>query len=113
MKYWLILAGFASLAFAQDFDILIVNGRIVDGTGNPSYQADLGIRAGRIAAIGHLSGRTAARTIDARGLTIAPNALADAFFRRSRLHGLARVSEDGSEPCAAILRDACFASSSG
>src|SRR5579859_4797719 len=72
MKYSLILAVFASLALAQDFDILIVNGRIVDGTGNPSYQADLGIRAGRIAAIGRLSGRTAARTIDAAGLTVAP-----------------------------------------
>ena len=55
MKHWLVLAAFASLAFAQDFDILIINGRIVDGTGNPSYQADLGIRAGRIAAIGRLS----------------------------------------------------------
>jgi len=72
MKCSFLLAVFAALALAQDFDILIVNGRIVDGTGNPSYHADLGIRAGRIAAIGHLSGRTAARTIDAGGLTVAP-----------------------------------------
>ncbi len=72
MKHWLALAAFASLAFAQDFDILIVNGRIVDGTGNPSYQGDVGIRAGRIAAVGRLAGRTAARTIDAASLTVAP-----------------------------------------
>ena len=72
MKLLLLLAALAPLASAQDFDILIVNGRIVDGTGNPSFQGDVGIRSGRIAAIGHLNGRTAARTIDAAGLTVAP-----------------------------------------
>lgn len=68
----LALALLAPAASAQDFDILIRNGRIVDGTGNPSYTADLGIRGNRIAAIGRLEGRTAARTIDAAGLTVAP-----------------------------------------
>jgi N-acyl-D-amino-acid deacylase len=72
MKHWLALLAFASLAFAQDFDTLIVHGRIVDGTGNPSYQGDVGIRAGRIAAVGQLAGRTATRKIDAAGLTVAP-----------------------------------------
>src|SRR5260370_37377568 len=42
-----------------------------DGTGNPSYQGDLGIRAGRIAALGHLSGKTEESTIDADGMTVA------------------------------------------
>lgn len=69
---WIAVAGLASIAFGQDFDILIRNGRIVDGTGNPSFQGDVGIRGGRIAAVGHLDGRTAARTIDAAGLTVAP-----------------------------------------
>ncbi len=69
-----ILAGaaFACSASAQDFDTLIVHGRIVDGTGNPSYLGDVGIRGGRIAAIGKLDGKTAARTIDATGLTVSP-----------------------------------------
>jgi len=57
---------------SPDFDILIRNGRIVDGTGNPSFAADVGIRDGKIAAIGRLGERTAARTIDARGLAVAP-----------------------------------------
>src|SRR5579863_2771807 len=72
MKLFLLLAGLASFASAQDFDTLIVNGRIVDGSGNPSFIGDVGIRAGRVAALGHLKGRTATRTIDATGLTIAP-----------------------------------------
>jgi N-acyl-D-aspartate/D-glutamate deacylase len=64
--------GFASLVQAQDFDLLIQGGRIVDGTGNPSYQGDLGISKGRIVAMGHLQGKTAGRTIDATGLTVSP-----------------------------------------
>ena len=61
-----------SLAGAQDFDVLIRGGRIVDGTGNPSYVADIGIRGGKIAAMGKLDGRGAARVIDAKGLIVAP-----------------------------------------
>jgi N-acyl-D-amino-acid deacylase len=54
------------------FDILIVNGWVVDGTGKPAYKADVGIRNGRIERLGSL-GRTAAKqTIDARGLLLAP-----------------------------------------
>jgi N-acyl-D-amino-acid deacylase len=61
-------------AFAQrvDFDVLIRNGRILDGTGNPYYTADVGIRDDQIVAIGKLSGRTATRTIDAAGLYVTP-----------------------------------------
>ncbi len=64
----------ASLGWAQEppFDLLISGGRIVDGSGNPWYRADLGIRAGRIAAIGSLRGRPAKRTIDARNHVVAP-----------------------------------------
>ena len=58
-------------SLAQDFDVLIRNGLIVDGTGNPAHVGDLGIRDGRIVAMGRLAGR-AARTIDATGLTVAP-----------------------------------------
>ena len=72
MKFGLLFTAFAALAAAQDFDLLIVHGRIVDGTGNPGYHGDIGIRQGRIAAMGFLQGRTAARTIDAAGLTVAP-----------------------------------------
>jgi dihydroorotase/N-acyl-D-amino-acid deacylase len=54
------------------YDIVIRNGHIIDGTGSPWYSGDIGIRAGRIAAIGNLAGAAAGRTIDAHGLVVAP-----------------------------------------
>jgi N-acyl-D-amino-acid deacylase len=56
----------------QEFDLLIRGGRIVDGTGNPSFLGDVGIRGGKIVAVGGLARRQARRTIDATGLTVAP-----------------------------------------
>src|SRR5580658_8378335 len=56
----------------QQFDVVITNGHIVDGTGSPWYSGDVGIRAGRIAAIGKLAGAPAKRTIDAHGEVVAP-----------------------------------------
>jgi N-acyl-D-amino-acid deacylase len=58
--------------FAQNYDVLIRNGHIVDGSGSPWYAADIAIRDGRIAAIGHLDAATAKQTIDAAGMTVAP-----------------------------------------
>src|SRR5439155_4365618 len=52
--------------------IVIRNGHIIDGTGSPWYAADIGIRGGKIAAIGRLEGAAAKRTIDARGMVVAP-----------------------------------------
>ena len=59
-------------AVTQPYDLVIRNGRIVDGTGSPWYSGDVGIRGGRIAAIGHLAGEPARRVIDARGMVVAP-----------------------------------------
>ncbi|HWH53481.1 MAG TPA: D-aminoacylase, partial [Gemmatimonadaceae bacterium] len=59
-------------AQATPFDIVIANGHIIDGTGSPWYSGDVGIRAGRIAAIGNLSGAAAKQRIDARGMVVAP-----------------------------------------
>jgi N-acyl-D-aspartate/D-glutamate deacylase len=69
-----LLLFFAALApaLAQPYDLVIRNGHIVDGTGSPWYAGDVAIRAGKIAAIGHLAGAPARRTIDARGMTVAP-----------------------------------------
>src|SRR6266545_124353 len=55
-----------------EFDLLIRNGRILDGTGNPSFVNDVGLRDGKIAAIGVLANARAARVIDANGLAVAP-----------------------------------------
>lgn len=57
---------------AINFDLLIRNGRIVDGSGKPAFNADLAIKDDRIVRIGDLSKETAARVIDARGLVVAP-----------------------------------------
>ena len=52
--------------------MLIKNGRIVDGSGRAAYIADVAIKGDRIVAIGNLSQASATRTIDARGLVVAP-----------------------------------------
>jgi len=65
------LAGGLSAQQAE-FDLLIRGGRIVDGTGNPSYLGDVGLRDGKVAAVGRLAGRSARRTIEAAGLAVAP-----------------------------------------
>ncbi len=72
MKFFVLAAAAVALSQAADFDILIRDGRIVDGTGNPYWTGDVGIRSGKIAAMGRLGGRTAATTINALGLVIAP-----------------------------------------
>jgi dihydroorotase/N-acyl-D-amino-acid deacylase len=54
------------------FDLVITNGHIIDGTGSPWYSGDLGIRDGRVAAIGNLSAAPRKRTIDAAGKVVAP-----------------------------------------
>ena len=59
-------------AGGERFDLVIVHGRIIDGTGSPWYSGDLGIRDGRIAAIGNLEKTARARTIDAHGEVVAP-----------------------------------------
>ncbi len=56
----------------KDFDILIKNGKIVDGTGNPWFYGDIGISRDSIVGIGNLAGKTASKTIDAEGLVVSP-----------------------------------------
>ena len=59
-------------AFAADYDVLIRNGTIFDGTGAPPYRADLAISGDRLSAIGDLSDYSAELEIDADGLAVAP-----------------------------------------
>lgn len=62
----------AKTSLAQSYDILIKNGRIIDGTGNSWYYGDVAVQAGKIAAIGKLDRAKAKRIIDATGLVVAP-----------------------------------------
>jgi N-acyl-D-amino-acid deacylase len=70
----LVLASLAlsTTLWAAPFDIVITHGRIVDGTGSPWYSAEVGIRDGRIAAIGALAASERKCTIDAGGRVVAP-----------------------------------------
>jgi N-acyl-D-amino-acid deacylase len=61
-----------SLLHAQQADILIRNGRILDGTGNNWYYGDVAISQGKIVAMGKLAHYKAGKTIDAKGLYVAP-----------------------------------------
>jgi N-acyl-D-amino-acid deacylase len=54
------------------FDVLIIHARVVDGTGNPWYRADIGVTGDRVAAIGDLHGYHAQRTIDAADRVVTP-----------------------------------------
>ena len=56
----------------QNFDVLIKNGKIIDGTGNSWHYGNIGIWNGKIYAIGKLEGANAIKTIDAKGLIVAP-----------------------------------------
>ena len=71
MKFLLFLT-FAATAIAADYDLVIRNARVVDGAGNPWFRADVGVKAGKIAAIGSLKTATADRVIDARERVVAP-----------------------------------------
>ena len=69
-----VVAATASAAAQEPpFDLVIRDGRIVDGTGNPWFRGDLAIRGDRIAAVGRIArDAPARRTIDASGLVVAP-----------------------------------------
>lgn len=63
----------SSVAHAQPaYDLIVRNGRIVDGTGNPWFIGDVAVRGNRIVGVGRLPSQTATRTIDANGQIIAP-----------------------------------------
>lgn len=63
---------FCGIANAQTADILIKNGKLIDGTGNSWFYADVAISNGKIVKIGNLKNWQAAKTVDAKGLIIAP-----------------------------------------
>ncbi len=73
----LVMLLFASLsqsstAAPPQYDLLIRNGQVIDGSGRPGVKADVAIKGDRIARIGKLTSATASRVIDAQGLIVAP-----------------------------------------
>ena len=68
-----IIVLYFNIALKPDnYDIIIANGRIVDGTGNPWYIADIGIKDGKILKIGRLTGEKSRQLIDASGKVVSP-----------------------------------------
>ncbi len=67
-----ILFIIAGCSTAERYDLLIRNGTLIDGTGNPGYRGDIGIMSDTIAAMGDLSGARGALVIDAGGMVVAP-----------------------------------------
>ncbi len=57
---------------APEYDLIITNGTVIDGSGNPSFSADVGIKGDRIAKIGSLKGATALHKLEAHGQVVAP-----------------------------------------
>lgn len=76
LKLWMtgiLLLLLSASVFAQQYDILIRNGRVVDGTGNPWVYADVAVTGDRITLVGRApAGAAAKRVIDAKGLVVAP-----------------------------------------
>jgi dihydroorotase/N-acyl-D-amino-acid deacylase len=79
LDYWLprfagllVLAVPICRAAGADYDLIIRNGHVIDGTGSPWYAADVAVKEGRVAAIGRLDKASATRIVDAHGQVVAP-----------------------------------------
>lgn len=73
LSFLLLIVACTGSLFAQQYDVLIRNGRVIDGSGNPWIHADVGIIADRIAFVGKANTAvTAKRTVDATGLVVVP-----------------------------------------
>jgi N-acyl-D-amino-acid deacylase len=72
MVLWLGNASAAERPSGATYDVVISNGRIVDGTGNPWFYGDLAIKGGKIAKIGKIDPKAGKRVIDAKGMAVSP-----------------------------------------
>jgi N-acyl-D-amino-acid deacylase len=72
MKAFFIFLLLPLSTIAQNYDLLLTGGKIVDGTGNGWYYGDVGVINGKIAAIGKLAGANAETVLDVKGLIVAP-----------------------------------------
>ena len=71
----LVVSAFTPVQAGQSsstFDLIVRRGMVIDGSGGRRFRADVGVTAGRIAAIGDLSARKATEELDARGLFVTP-----------------------------------------
>ena len=72
MKWILLFLLFPSFVIAQDYDILITDGKIIDGTGNNWYYGNIAVKDGKIIKVGREVNLSAKKIINAKGLIVAP-----------------------------------------
>jgi N-acyl-D-amino-acid deacylase len=72
IKTLLLFFAFPTIVLAQQYDVIIRNGKIIDGAGNPWFYGDVGISKNKVIAVGDLSKSKAEKNIDATGLIVAP-----------------------------------------
>ncbi|MBX7169427.1 MAG: D-aminoacylase [Pyrinomonadaceae bacterium] len=70
--FLILLTIFVFTSFAQEFDVIIKNGTIYDGSGGKPFKGDVGIKGDKVTAIGNLSKAKATDVVDANGLAVAP-----------------------------------------
>jgi N-acyl-D-amino-acid deacylase len=70
--FFILFFSITTFVHSQECDILIINGKIIDGTGNNWYYGNVAVKNGRVIKIGREINLTAGRTIDAKGLIVAP-----------------------------------------
>lgn len=93
----LLLPGLAAVLSGQTFDVLIRNGRVIDGTNAPWRQADVGIRGDRIVAVGRLPAATAREVIDAADRYVVPG------FIDAHSHAYPALAQSRTAPAEALL----------
>lgn len=89
------------------FDTLILNGRVVDGTGAAAVWADVGIRAGRIAAVGNLKTAQAPEVIDAAGRIVAPGHITQHCHHDATIFWDPYCSDSGEHGVTTLLNANC------
>jgi N-acyl-D-amino-acid deacylase len=107
----LLLLAASAAAVGADYEILIRNARVVDGSGNPWFRADAGIRDGRIARVGTLEGATADRVIDAGGRILAPGFIDVHTHIETTLEGIPRADNFLLDGVTTVVTGNCGGSS--
>jgi len=97
---------FSSTALVADYDLIIKNGRVVDGTGNPWFYADVAVKDGRIVKIGQINGSSAAQVIDAKGLIVAPGFI-DVHAHAENIAGFPEAENFAQMGVTAIITGNC------
>jgi N-acyl-D-amino-acid deacylase len=89
------------------YDIIIENGRIIDGTGNPWYYGDIGVSGGKILKIGNLKNFKATRRIDATGMFVAPGFIDIHTHSDNRILKLPRAENSVRQGLTTIVAGNC------